>query len=86
MVLDFIRKPSLKYRVVRCCQVTDLQISLLYAKFKCCNRDKSVSPPKASHQNGTASKELPHQPSAVTGGGLFYYTNALFTNSEWVKP
>lgn len=43
MVLDFIRKPSLKYRVVKCCQIIDLQISFLYHKFKCCNHDMSMS-------------------------------------------
>lgn len=37
--------------------------------------------PKSTHQICTMSKELPQQPSAMTGGVPFQYTNASFTNS-----
>lgn len=70
----FIRKPSFKYRVGKCRQVMELQISFLYPAFASWDHDKSGSPgrprppPEPARGRRATSKQLPYRPPAVTGG------------------
>lgn len=62
MFLDFIRKPSLKYRVVKRCQALHtFRIHLRTPNFTCCDQDDLVScgrphVPKVTSQHCTVSE------------------------------